>query len=103
LTTPEEILEEEKKIRFLKTIVDLTTAVLKGGQVSREEAVDIIRATKKRVLELFPEKEATYNLIYKPRFERLLQEFLSKKSHLISEKGGEIEKGNSHFSGSSDC
>ena len=35
--------------------------------------------------------------------EKSLEEFLSKKSHLVSEKGGEIEKGNSRFNGSSDC
>jgi len=82
LTTPEEILEEEKKMRFLKTVVDLTAAVLRGGQISREEAVNLVRATKKKVLELFPEKEATYDLIYKPRFERVLKEFISNLNSL---------------------
>ncbi len=82
MTTPEEILEEEKKMRFLKTVVDLTAAVLRGGQISREEAVNLVRATKKKVLELFPEKEATYDLIYKPRFERVLKEFISNLNSL---------------------
>ena len=95
MATIEEFLEEEKKMHFLKIVVDLAAAVLRSGQISQEEAVNIVRATKKKVLELFPDKEATYNLIYKPRFERLLQEFLSKKSHSISEKGGEIEESNS--------
>ena len=95
MVTPEEIFEEEKKMRFLKTVVDLTAAVLRGGQISREEAVDIVRATKKKVLEIFPEKEATYDLIYKPRFERLLQGFFFKESHSISDKGGKIEEANS--------
>jgi len=99
LTTPEEILEEEKKMRFLKTVVDLTAAVLRGGQISREEAVNLVRATKKKVLELFPEKETTYDLIYKPRFERLLQEFFYRESLSIFEKGGRIEEGNFSPSG----
>lgn len=82
MATPEEIGEEEERMRLLKTVVDLTAAVLAQGQLSRDEALDLVKATKKKVLQLFPDKEAVYDLIYKPRFERLLRdcvwrEFLS--------------------------
>lgn len=84
MATQEEIREEEERMRLLKTIVDLTAAVLVQGQVSREEALDLVRATKKKVLQLFPDKEAVYDLIYKPRFERILREFVRREFLSIS-------------------
>lgn len=84
MATKEEIREEEERMRLLKTIVDLTAAVLVQGQVSREEALDLVRATKKKVLQLFPDKEAVYDLIYKPRFERILREFVRREFLSIS-------------------
>ena len=78
------IREEEEKIKLLKTIVDLTAAILIQGQVSRTEALDLIRATKRKVLSIFPDKEETYNLIYQPRFERLLRECIRKEFLSIS-------------------
>lgn len=68
--------EENRKMRLLKTLIDLTTAILYQGNLSTTEAVQLISNTKKAVLKLFPGKEDTYNLIYKPRFERILNERL---------------------------
>jgi hypothetical protein len=79
METTREILEEERKMRFLRTIVDLTAAILKQQPLSREEGLQLVEATKKKVLQLFPDKEAVYDLIYKPRFERLLQEFVWRR------------------------
>ena len=80
----DQIREEEERIKLLRTIVDLTTAVLVQGQISRKEALDLIQATKRKVLSLFPDKEATYDLIYKPRFERLLREYIWREFLFIS-------------------
>lgn len=74
MATPEEISEEQKKIRRLRTIVDLTAAMLYQGNLTTAEALELVAATKKSVLSLFPDKEKTFDLIYKPRFERIIKE-----------------------------
>lgn len=69
------IAEETRRVRLLRTIVDLTANVLAQGGLTRQEADALVAATRRRVLELFPDKEATYELILAPRFARLIQEF----------------------------
>ncbi|MDZ7263472.1 MAG: hypothetical protein ONB16_02725 [candidate division KSB1 bacterium] len=68
--------EEEQKMKQLRAIVDLTAAVLRQGNLSLIEAIAMIRGAKKQVLHLFPDKEEAFDLIYKPRFERILREQL---------------------------
>lgn len=63
-------------MRKLRTIVDLTAALLYQGDHSGAEALALIEATKKSVLQLCPGKEDAFELIYRPRFERILQEKL---------------------------
>lgn len=72
----EAVAEEQRRLRRLRTVVDLTTAVLMQGRLTPEEAHDLVAAVRERALELFPDKEATYNLILAPRFERLIREFV---------------------------
>jgi hypothetical protein len=72
--TPDYFLDEEKKMRRLRVIVDLTAAVLYQQDVDIDEALDMINATKRTVLRLFPDKEITYDLIYGRRFERILRD-----------------------------
>ena len=85
MATPEEIREENRRMRILRIIVDLTTVILMQGDITRQEALDLIQSTKKKILQLFPDKEATYNLIYKPRFERLLRQFVWREMSTLSE------------------
>lgn len=66
--------DEEKRMRHLRAIVDLTAAVLAQEKMTIDEALDLINATKRTVLRLFPGKEHTYNIIYGRRFERILRE-----------------------------
>ncbi|MFQ6618161.1 MAG: hypothetical protein ACE5QV_05680, partial [Fidelibacterota bacterium] len=61
-------------IRYLKLIVDLTVSVLYQENLPEIEARKLVDNLKKQILKLFPDKEETYNLIYKPRFERILRE-----------------------------
>jgi hypothetical protein len=72
--TPGAIAEEARRVRILKMTVDLTANVLMQQALGREEAEALVAATRKRALELFPDKAGTYDLILKPRFERLLRE-----------------------------
>jgi hypothetical protein len=69
-----EILEENLKVRRLQLVVDLVTNVLRQSEMTVEETAELVAATRKFALCLFPEEEHTYDLIYKPRFQRLLAE-----------------------------
>ena len=75
---PQKLEEERYKMRLLRTIVDTTSAILYQGNLTIPEAVDLIHATKKAVLQLFPGKEDVYDLIYRPRFERIIKERLEE-------------------------
>lgn len=70
--------EEQRKMRLLRTIVDLTSAILNQSNLTVPEGIELIGATKKGVLQLFPDKEDVYELIYRPRFERIIKEMLEE-------------------------
>jgi hypothetical protein len=75
---PQKLEEEQRKMRLLRMIVDLTSAILRQSNLSIPESVRLIQATKKSVLSLFPDKEDAYDLIYRPRFERIIKERLEE-------------------------
>jgi hypothetical protein len=66
--------EEEKKMRRLRYIVDLTEAVLMQSNLTLRESLELMDQTKKAALVLFPGKESVYDLIYMPRFRRIIEE-----------------------------
>ncbi|NJD55060.1 MAG: hypothetical protein FIA94_01500 [Nitrospirae bacterium] len=68
------IREEEQKMRRLRFIVDLAEAVLMQSSLTLREALDLMDQTKKAALALFPDKESVYDLIYLPRFRRIIDE-----------------------------
>lgn len=71
----EKLLEENKKIRLLKLIVDLNLAILmQQTDLTLRDAFQIIREAKQAALNLFPDKADAYDLIYAPRFKRIIRE-----------------------------
>jgi len=68
------IREEEKNMRRLRFIVDLAEAVLMQSNLTLRESLDLMDQTKKAALVLFPDKESVYDLIYLPRFRRIIDE-----------------------------
>jgi hypothetical protein len=73
--SPEQIREETRRLRYLRTLVDLTANVIMQSRLSRAEAERLVEAARRQILELFPGKEQTYDIIYRPRFERLILEY----------------------------
>ena len=69
-------IEEDRKMRYLGFIVDVTAASLRDERLSILESIQLMDSTKHVVLNMFPGKEKTYNLIYKSRFHRILSERL---------------------------
>ncbi len=72
--SPEAIAEEGRKIRRLRLMVRMALQIIAEGQLPYEEASDLAMATRRVALELFPGKEQTYDLIYRPKFQRLMTE-----------------------------
>jgi len=70
----EEREEENRRIRTLRLLVDFSLAYLAQTNLPLEEAQAVVKGVKKQALRLFPEKEETFDLIYLPRFRRLLRE-----------------------------
>lgn len=71
------VAEEARRLRRLRVTVDVTCSLLMQARLSRPEAEALVAETRRQVLDLFPDKEATYELILAPRFARLMAEFVS--------------------------
>jgi len=74
VASEEEILAENRKVRRLQTVVALVTSVLQDSDMPVEEAAELVAETRRYALRLFPDKAETYDIIYQPRFKRLLAE-----------------------------
>ena len=72
LTHEEAVAEESKQIRRLQLTVGLVMNVISQGNLPFEEASQMVAATRRVALKLFPGKEQAYDLIYQPRLQRLL-------------------------------
>ncbi len=70
----EALRDEELKVRKLRRIMDFTAALLWQADVDLAQAQKIIAAARVRALDLFPDKEDTFDLIYGSRFRRILVE-----------------------------
>ena len=67
--------EEARKIRRLQLMMDMVMSVIsQDDNLSVDEAAEMVADSKKAALAMFPDKELAYNLIYKPRFQRLMRE-----------------------------
>jgi len=70
----EALLAEEKKLRRLGRAMDVAVALLWEVNLTLTEAQDVVNHAKCTALQLFPDKEETFDLIYGARFRRLLVE-----------------------------
>jgi hypothetical protein len=74
MATSREIDKENKKIRFLRLLVDFSMQLILQEDLPLEEALRIVEGVKGHACRLFPGKEETFELIYRPRFRRILAE-----------------------------
>lgn len=67
--------EEQRKIRRLQLMIDMVLSVLRqDSSLTLEEASEMVANCKNAALAMFPDKELAFDLIYKPRLERVLKE-----------------------------
>ena len=72
--TEAEIKEENKRIKHLRRLVDFSLALIAQSPMSPDEAQRIVQAVRQQAMRLFPGKEETFELLYTPRFRRLIAE-----------------------------
>ena len=67
--------EENKKLRRLQLLVDLTIQEISASSsLGFIEGFIILNEVRQFSIKLFPEKEKVFDLIYKPRILRVLKE-----------------------------
>ena len=73
--TPAEIEAERKKARRLQVMMSMVMNVIgQNNRMSIEEASELVASARKAALTMFPGRELAYDLIYRPRFQRLMTE-----------------------------
>jgi hypothetical protein len=65
---------EHRKIRYLRFLVDFSILSIQQGDLSLEDALKVVEDVKRVACAFFPGKEETFELIYRPRFKRVIQE-----------------------------
>lgn len=70
-----ELEEERRKIRRLQVMIGMVMSVIgQDSSLTVEEASDLAAGAKKAALAMFPDKELAFDLIYKPRLQRMIRE-----------------------------
>ena len=71
----EERAEEQKLIRRLQMMMNMVMSVIaQDGSLTVDEAAQMIADSRRAALAMFPGKELAYDLIWRPRFQRLMRE-----------------------------
>ena len=73
--TREQLADEARRARKVRQVVDIAATLIMQAGLTRPDAEKLVALVRDRVLTLFPGREQTYELIYAPRFSRLIDEF----------------------------
>jgi pentose-5-phosphate-3-epimerase len=67
--------EESRRLRRLQLMMSLVMQVIaQDGGLSLDEASRMVAASRTAALALFPGKELAFDLIYRPRLQRIMRE-----------------------------
>jgi hypothetical protein len=71
----QELEEERRKLRRLQIMMNMVMSVIAQDEsLTVEEASELAANTKRAALAMFPDKEFAYDILYKPRLQRLMAE-----------------------------
>jgi hypothetical protein len=66
---------EARNIRRLQLMISMIMSVISQDQnLTVEEAAELAAGAKRAALAMFPDKELAYDILYKPRLQRLMNE-----------------------------
>jgi hypothetical protein len=75
ILSAEERAEEQKLIRRLQMMMNMVMQVIaQDSSLTIDDASQMIADSRKAALAMFPGKELAYDLIWRPRFQRLMRE-----------------------------
>jgi len=75
LQTPQELHEERIKLRRLQMMMNMIMSVIcQDPDISVERASEMVADSRRAALNMFPDKELAYDLLWKPRLQRLMCE-----------------------------
>jgi hypothetical protein len=69
-----DIVDEQLRMGRLRRVVDVTAYWLAKGSFTHEEALSIIEHARGEILKLCPGKDDVFELVIRPRFQRILNE-----------------------------
>lgn len=73
--TPEELKDEQRRLRRLQIMVNMVMSVIgQDPSLTLDEASEMVADTRRAALAMFPGKELAFDLIYRPRLQRLMRE-----------------------------
>jgi hypothetical protein len=74
-TSQAELAEEARKIRRLQIMMNMVISVIsQDPKMTLEEASEMAADARRAALAMFPGKELAYDLIYRPRLQRIMNE-----------------------------
>jgi hypothetical protein len=74
-TSQAELAEEARKIRRLQIMMSMVISVIsQDPNMTLEEASEMAADARQAALAMFPGKELAYDLIYRPRLQRIMNE-----------------------------
>ncbi len=67
--------DEARRIRRLQVMMSMVSSVISQDPgLTIEEASELAAGAKRAALAMFPDKELAYDLLYKPRLQRIMRE-----------------------------
>jgi hypothetical protein len=67
--------QEARSIRRLQLMMSMVVSVISQDRdLTVEEASELVAGAKRAALAMFPDKELAYDILYKPRLQRLMNE-----------------------------
>jgi hypothetical protein len=74
-TTLNDTEQEARNIRRLQLMISMVMSVIgQDPNLTVEEAAELAANAKRAALNMFPDKELAYDILYKPRLQRLMNE-----------------------------
>jgi len=70
-----ERIEEARRLRRLQVMMSMVMSVISQDPgLTLEEALEMAANARRAALNMFPDKELAYDLIYRPRLQRIMNE-----------------------------
>jgi hypothetical protein len=67
--------DEARRIRRLQVMMSMVSSVIsQDPSLTVEQASELAAGAKRAALAMFPDKELAYDILYKPRLQRLMRE-----------------------------